>query len=619
MLFRYKLNLVMLLSGLLVFLVVAAASHTYYVATNGGNGNSGASAAPFATFAKAFSVMSAGDTLLLKDGIYSERLVDMPSGTDGHYTNIKAEHNFRVTVRAGNALLIYKKSYVRIEGIKFDGNLTNGDCADLEESDHLKIIRCSFTGSEAVYYNNVVTFCITANCSYILVEDCWAFGTGRYKFLSFTSNNVIFRRCVARHDYHPITQCANFHRYSSTNVEFQNCLAINSGLHDQSNGHLYAGIFNDNHDPNTDNTGKNLGCIMLNLHDGCPIYDIRIWGTRTVENCVIWDCNNGMDFSNYKDGVTPFSPSNAYVNHCTIGGLIGTSSDWSGGYGIFDEMAPFGAPMEVSSVKNSIITQASDALNAIKTSDYNCFYGNATNYTNAPAGPHDNTINPGLLYITRAAAGAGNASDSGYRGATIEKRYGVDESLWGEAGYETLTGVNLWPWPNEAEIKADMSSWNAQLTDHGYTSVGVLGTRGFCAPGNGLYGGPMTLTSYIWEYLGNPCPPEICPGSTKTELSVPEAGISLYCSPNPFNSNTDITISVPRLGSGTVGRKASGVKVEIFNAKGRLVHSFPSLRFTPDTRRITLQWNAGGMPSGIYLARLRIGSVVRQQKLILTK
>ncbi|MEA3360776.1 MAG: Ig-like domain-containing protein, partial [Thermodesulfobacteriota bacterium] len=26
--------------------------------------------------------------------------------------------------------------------------------------------------------------------------------------------------------------------------------------------------------------------------------------------------------------------------------------------------------------------------------------------------------------------------------------------------------------------------------------------------GNGLYGGPITLTSYIWEYLGNPCPIE---------------------------------------------------------------------------------------------------------------
>ena len=30
------------------------------------------------------------------------------------------------------------------------------------------------------------------------------------------------------------------------------------------------------------------------------------------------------------------------------------------------------------------------------------------------------------------------------------------------------------------------------------------------APGNGLYGGPITLTSYIWEYLGNPCPVGVC-------------------------------------------------------------------------------------------------------------
>ena len=49
-----------------------------------------------------------------------------------------------------------------------------------------------------------------------------------------------------------------------------------------------------------------------------------------------------------------------------------------------------------------------------------------------------------------------------------------------------------------------------------YSGGGVSGNRGFAADGNGLYGGPITLTSYIWEYLGNPCPADICNYGTQT-------------------------------------------------------------------------------------------------------
>jgi hypothetical protein len=54
-------------------------------------------------------------------------------------------------------------------------------------------------------------------------------------------------------------------------------------------------------------------------------------------------------------------------------------------------------------------------------------------------------------------------------------------------------------------------------------SLGTLsGARGFATSGTGLYGGPITLTSYIWEYLGNPCPTDICPtGSDTTPPTVP--------------------------------------------------------------------------------------------------
>ena len=74
-------------------------------------------------------------------------------------------------------------------------------------------------------------------------------------------------------------------------------------------------------------------------------------------------------------------------------------------------------------------------------------------------------------------------------------------------GYDQLTDVPLWPWPHEDRIKAVF----AQRNDPPIASeAGNETTRRFAAPGKGLYGGPITLTSYIWEYTGTPCPPEIC-------------------------------------------------------------------------------------------------------------
>jgi hypothetical protein len=59
---------------------------------------------------------------------------------------------------------------------------------------------------------------------------------------------------------------------------------------------------------------------------------------------------------------------------------------------------------------------------------------------------------------------------------------------------------SLWPWPNENIIKAEFAA---------YSGGGLPGARGFAAPGNGLYGGPITLSSYIWEYLGSPYPIDV--------------------------------------------------------------------------------------------------------------
>jgi hypothetical protein len=133
------------------------------------------------------------------------------------------------------------------------------------------------------------------------------------------------------------------------------------------------------------------------------------------------------------------------------------------------------------------------------------------------AGANDTFVNPNYDYPVRVESGSplkGSASDGGDRGATIMYKRGVSGTLWGEPGYDELTDEPLWPFPYEDEIKKDMAAFNREFTVDSETYT-INGARGFCAPGNGLNGEPITLTSYIWEYLGNPCPDEIYFGTVR--------------------------------------------------------------------------------------------------------
>jgi hypothetical protein len=62
---------------------VPPTGNVYYVATNGSDSNPGTTTQPFRTLKKGVSVLTAGDTLYVKDGTYfgSGQLMGIPSGT----------------------------------------------------------------------------------------------------------------------------------------------------------------------------------------------------------------------------------------------------------------------------------------------------------------------------------------------------------------------------------------------------------------------------------------------------------------------------------------------------------------------------------------------------------
>ena len=516
-----------------------AFASVYYIAASGGSdSNAGTTGSRWATFAHAFSVMHGGDTLIVGNGTYTEDITlngqTSLNGSSGAYTTIQAENTWGATVDGSattpaykSSLYIYGMAYVQVIGIKFASgvSLTGGQQpVVVNSSDHIKLIKLA--GYNAPCNNNTDVFDISQD-TYTLVEDSHAWGCGRYKFLAYEDQNVIFRHNVARHDSSDVSggvigtwgrQNAQFTMYDSTNIDMQNNIAIDSGELNSSTGNLYGGIWSENN-ASVDNSGKYEGNIFINLktgtssccYFGASINDQKLIGTREMANNAIINSTAGI-WTDRTD--TTVNPANLLIHHITVVnstglGMSPNTANEADGVGMMD-VSNTNYSQEVG--EDSILQQDYYyGVGGWLTSDYNIFYSNGANFGASAsghtpsAGAHDllNT-NPGLLYPVRVEAGTpgyGTASDGGNRGATILYRIGTPGTVWGETGYDTLTSTPLWPWTDEAVIKSDMASYSGQ---------GDPGVRGFTATGNGLYGGPITLTSYIWESLGHTCPSGIC-------------------------------------------------------------------------------------------------------------
>lgn len=78
----------------------AVAQNTYYVAIDGDDANAGTMASPFKTFNKAVAEMNAGDTCIIRGGVYEEALLVNKNGTAGNYLTFKAADGEQVQIKA---------------------------------------------------------------------------------------------------------------------------------------------------------------------------------------------------------------------------------------------------------------------------------------------------------------------------------------------------------------------------------------------------------------------------------------------------------------------------------------------------------------------------------------
>lgn len=483
-----------------LFLLIAsvAKADTYYMATTGSNGNAGTEGAPWLTLQYSISQMSGGDILIIEDGTYTGDANTLtttnypPFGSAGAYTTIKARNDGAVIFDGQNTrspvdiefTSTLRNCYWQFEGLIF----CNGDNAFLlTYCGYVKVLRCGAYNAGA----NSATMAIHRGCSYVLVEGCYAYGTGRYKFLGYQANHLVFRNCVARFDGSSATDNIAFYSiYSVTYGEVQNCIAVDGDQTAALGGSIeeYAGFF---YCPATDMHGQYINftnCVGVNSKIG----GLGVGGGQNTDDVTFTNCAFADVESTTAHGAMTFYMRGyrTILNHCTF-------KDVSHQYIAFNSYAD---ETNNTTIKNCIINNVTggDLYYSVETHDYNAYYivQNPPTYNSH----EQSTTNPiwnastnptgALKYITRIESGSnlsGDADDSGDIGANIETLIGTSGTLWGETGYNTDTGVSMWPFPNQDLIRSKMRV---------YTATNVDGDRGFCADGE-------NLTHYIMNYLGN--------------------------------------------------------------------------------------------------------------------
>lgn len=518
---------------LIACLLIASPIHaaTYYM---GGVGDD------FANLQAAMAGMAAGDTLIIRDGTYTgaTNVLDAghrpPVGSAEAYTIIKAEtdgavifdgENTNNMFRMGLGQTSYTDLYWKFEGIEWKNTpLWN---MLIEGSAYVKFLRCGFSqdnnnGDGANVY--------VRYCQYILLEDCYAYGGKRYKFQFAAGSETaptrynIARRCVARLDAVNATDnIGGFMAYTAQNCEFQNCITIDSDQSSHWVFTLHQGSFGvlTTSGPSTDIYFR--GCIAVNNHFGGFFTASNADSTVTVIDSAVLDtgCYNSGSGSRPNWFRGSGEGSTKSVTNCTFVKSTGDNSP-----GVYQD------GNETSILKNCIITlfTMARAVSGWATQDYNSYYANTSNNN---SGAHDITdVDPlaaSLLYPVRIEAGSAldGAGESGADiGATILKKIGTSGTLYGETGYNTTTDDDLWPFPNEALIKTKMAAYT--YDDGSGGDPEITGARGFCATGKQLNGtDDITLTSYIWEYLGNQIPSDIY-GSGSTWSGVSSFGVSSH-------------------------------------------------------------------------------------------
>jgi hypothetical protein len=465
----------------------------YYISPNGNDANSCTHAmdpaTPKQTFASAWDCLSAGDTLILRDGTYNNQDLSPPQGKAGTAINpilVRAENDGAALVN-GQAILI-QNSYLIFQGLKMKGRAGDSvfaiDSRDsaVTASHHITLQRmgleCPLTDARTI--NDSACVGIASGAHDNLIEDSWAWGGGRYTVLLYGrdsygatavtgADNNTLRRLVLRMGPNKSSSGnpqAALSLYYASNNTIENVIAVDSQpASDSSNSAFYI-----------------TGHAAPPTISGNKFYGVLAYNTTGVGSSGFYlDADNGGDSSNTEvhdsvfwassgEGVSVYNAiagnnANMIIRHVTVG------QSGADGYSNYTNRVS----VTSSIFYNSAGYGMSNGSVGSTTENYNLLFGNGGGALKGiVAGAKDLSVNPMLSFILRTEAGSpckGAGEGGSDCGADVSKRY--------VNGVKTTN--DLWPWANEARLKKEMC-----------TDSGVI--RGFCSD--------SSLTHYLWNALG---------------------------------------------------------------------------------------------------------------------
>jgi len=562
---------------LILMLSLPATAATKYISTLGSNSNGGTSCNDaYLTFAKIQANTSGGDTWKLCDGgitvTYSVAagtgIIDCaatanvlsgcpPSGSVGNYTLVQAQHcGGYVYITSSDAA--YSSTNLRLSTAAAARNYVHLDCLEFHKGqdqivngDHIWISNCGF-GSQSNSVSAVFGFgSTTTSVTNFLVQDSWFWGSERAMITTYRSNTGVWRRialfqggCNGDGTGSACNSGGNSLLvstvYNSDHISLQNMLSIDAtrGTNGRNGAADFQTAFHNNFPANA---GLNewLGTLSINSKldlalmeadsptgagtDYAPFWKVENMGLFTNDNSTQAGFSALINGTPSANETYDFQKITVYRGADNTLDLFGINSGMSGKKTALGDINTYGVGRYGLS--------SPDQADCVNT------YGAAHNYNLTTPTNHTETNPSGtLLYPPVFPTGSFLDAACGKKGADNRFRYGVNDSFYGDANFDTITATSVWPWPNEGEINTSVCA--------------DLPTTPYCLSG-------YTLTTYVYSYMGNPPSPSCAITAPANGATV--SGASVTISGTATNGavggtlNTQVNINGSSLGTVVTG------------------------------------------------------------------
>jgi len=179
---------------------VVATGSVYYVAKDGSNSWDGSLEHPWLTIQKAADTMVAGDTVYIKEGVYTENVLAQQSGSPEKFITYMAYPGHKSVIDAGGtgtAFSIIGKSYIRMDSLEIRNAGNWGILVEDSTNIEIRNVRVSYSNWENIQ--------IRGNSSQVVVEKCEVSYSQSYSGIDIYQYNgrpyhVTVINCIAHHN-----------------------------------------------------------------------------------------------------------------------------------------------------------------------------------------------------------------------------------------------------------------------------------------------------------------------------------------------------------------------------------------------------------------------------------